>query len=239
MKIYPVIHMQSPEHALTLSKQAFGAGADGVFVIDHVTYQTPEILTETYQHLREELGQTAWIGVNYLNLFPNEAALHLVSAKHSDFISQMPDGLWADDAISTAGLHDVPALKSANLMEDVAYFGGIAFKYTRHYTDDPAEAAAQAVEYASMVDVVTTSGAGTGISAKVDKVAAMKQAMREAGIDKPLALASGVTIDNIRSFGQAGLDIVLAASSIETGKYSGVFNLYKMYELIHAAHEIE
>jgi len=229
--------MQSPEHALLLSKQAFGSGADGVFLIDHVTYQTPEILTETYQHLREELGATAWIGVNYLNLYPNEAAMHLVSAKNSNFITQMPDGLWADDAISTAGLHDVPALKSANLMEEVAYFGGIAFKYTRHYTDDPDEAAAQAVEYASMVDVVTTSGRGTGESASIEKVAAMKRAMIEAGIDKPLALASGVTIDNIQSFGRAGLDIVLAASSIETGKYSGVFDLRRMNELILAAHK--
>jgi len=237
MKIYPVVHMQSPEHALLLSKQAFGSGADGVFLIDHVTYQTPEILTETYQHLREELGAAAWIGVNYLNLYPNEAVHHMVSAKSSGFITQMPNALWADDAATTAHLHDVTALKHEYEMEDTDYFAGIAHKYTPSHTEDPELAAALAVEYGPFVDVVTTSGPGTGLPANVDKVAAMKRAMLEAGIDKPLALASGVTIDNIRSYGLVGLDIALVASSIETGKYSGVFDLRRMNELIRAAHK--
>jgi len=227
--------MRSPEHALKLSKQAFGSNADGVFLIDHDSHHTPEVLTSAYQFLRQELGAKAWIGVNYLTLYPGEAVRHLFHAKENEQITQFPDALWSDDAISTADLHDVPALKHVYGMEGVEYFGGIALKYTPSYTENPELAAALALEYAPAVDVATTSGPGTGYAVSVDKVAAMRQALVEAGLGTPLALASGVSIANIDSY-RPYVDRVLAASSIETGLYSGVFDLYRMHELIEAAH---
>ena len=233
MKIYPVVHMDSPDQALTLSKQAFGAGADGVFLIDHRTFHHPEVLTDVYREIREALGGTAWLGVNYLNLSPAQAVRHLDMSMTTKAIDNLPNGLWTDDATTEAHIHNVPALKHVYGMDNIEYFGGIAFKYQLNYTDDPVEAAAQAREFIDDVDVVTTSGAGTGYSADVSKVAAMKAAIG----NKPLALASGVDIHNIDHYREAGLDMALVASSIETAKYSGKFDLRKMHDLIQQAHD--
>ena len=46
------------------------------------------------------------------------------------------------------------------------------------------------------MDVVTTSGPGTGWSASVEKIGAMKEALG----DFPLAIASGVTPENVTDY---------------------------------------
>ena len=69
------------------------------------------------------------------------------------------------------------------------YFGGVAFKYQRA-VEDLERAASLAAKY---MDVVTTSGPGTGKAATRDKIKAMKRALA----DTPLAIASGVTPENV------------------------------------------
>lgn len=115
----------------------------------------------------------------------------------------------------------------------VALLGGVAFKYTPSYTDDPVGAAAAARELEPFVDVVTTSGPGTGMSPQPEKLAAMKHA-----IGKPLAVASGIGPDNIH--GYAGtVDQILVASSVETQPYSGIFDVAMLAEFITIAHDID
>jgi predicted TIM-barrel enzyme len=46
------------------------------------------------------------------------------------------------------------------------------------------------------MDVVTTSGPGTGLPANVEKISRMKQALG----DFPLAIASGITSENIHKY---------------------------------------
>jgi uncharacterized protein len=46
------------------------------------------------------------------------------------------------------------------------------------------------------MDVVTTSGAGTGQAAHLEKISAMKAALG----DLPLAIASGITPENVRDY---------------------------------------
>ena len=72
------------------------------------------------------------------------------------------------------------------------YFGGVAFKYCRRV--EQLEAAARiAIRY---MDVVTTSGPGTGKAAEPDKLRRMRQALGSF----PLALASGVTPENVTDY---------------------------------------
>ena len=74
------------------------------------------------------------------------------------------------------------------------YFGGVAFKYQREV---PPEKLGDAAKLASKyMDVVTTSGPGTGRAAAVEKIATMKKALG----DFPLAIASGITPDNAADF---------------------------------------
>ena len=92
-------------------------------------------------------------------------------------------GFWTDDAeykpFPTAGL----------------WFGSVAFKYRALIAAHNYGAVArQAV--AIGVDVVTTSGPGTGRAPDVSKI----QTMSEALGGHPLAIASGITPENVEAF---------------------------------------
>lgn len=79
-------------------------------------------------------------------------------------------------------------LRAVNpLAAAVTYYGGVSFKYTAGYTDDPDIAAESARALNPFVDVVTTSGPGTGKAAPVSKLVAMKHAIGS----QRLGLASG------------------------------------------------
>lgn len=67
------------------------------------------------------------------------------------------------------------------------------------------------------MDVITSSGPGTGRAAPVGKT----QALRRGAGNHPTALASGVSPENIDGF-LPFVDAYLVASVIETASYSGV-----------------
>jgi len=73
-------------------------------------------------------------------------------------------------------------------------FGGVAFKYQREVAPDQLGRAAAAAR--PFMDVVCTSGPGTGKEADVGKIAALRAGLG----DGALALASGVTVDNVASY---------------------------------------
>jgi len=107
------------------------------------------------------------------------------------------------------------------------YFGGVAFKYQR-------EVAADALGRASVVamsymDVVCTSGPGTGKAADVAKVIAMREAI---GPDGAIALASGVTAENVAAY-LPYVDAFLVGTGIEAR--FGVLDRAKLADLLAAA----
>lgn len=87
------------------------------------------------------------------------------------------------------------------------YFGGVAFKYQRA-VGDLATAARLATHY---MDVVTTSGAGTGTAASAGKIQTLKSAIGSF----PLAIASGVSPENVHHYLDTA-DCFLVASAIST-----------------------
>lgn len=225
--VLPVVHVRDHDQAAAQAVVAFAAGAPGVFLIDHGGNSAIDLL-----RVFEEVSIThsdRFVGVNFLGLRSGLAGFRtIVDALEDGTITRAPDGLWTDDAI--------PEAKAAlnyqieHLNGQTRHFGGVAFKYTRAYTDDPARAAEEATRLTDMVDVVTTSGPGTGHAASPAKIRAMKDAIG----DRPLALASGVDAKNIARY-LGSVDFVLAATSIETASYSGGFDQEKLGALLLAA----
>ena len=126
-----------------------------------------------------------WIGVNCLDLTP---------AQVFEAIPDDVSGIWVDNALIDERMDRQPDAEAVQSIRQTRgwpglYFGGVAFKYQRAVSD-VARAARVA---AGCMDVVTTSGPATGQPAHRQKIAAMKAAIGQ----KPLAIASGISPDNV------------------------------------------
>ncbi|QHN42521.1 hypothetical protein GII36_01495 [Candidatus Mycosynbacter amalyticus] len=242
MKIFPVVHIGGGEkglsQAVTQSELAFEHDADGVYLIRHAAGETAVAeLFRAYAAVRQATPQESYVGINILQArSPREA---VAMTKQEVVGIAAPSGLWVDD-ITWHG-HDADMLahvRKTPRLDGMRTLGGVAFKYTDSYTEDPAEAATQAYMYNNFADVLVTSGPETGRSADPQKTRAMKRqlATGESG-EGLLALASGIDIDNIADF-EGSVDEVLVASSVETEKGSGIFDEAKLRDLIQAAHKL-
>ena len=210
---------------------AYELGADGVYLIDHTSHVQTDRLVEAYSVLAST-HPDKFIGLNFLQCTNSYSTFKLLGKLAADDeIPRLPDGLWVDCAAVVAEATD--ELRSAQPeLRDIRYLGGIAFKYTPFHTEDPVEAAGQARRFSSYVDVVTTSGPGTGQPANPEKVVAMKAAIGP----QRLAIASGIDASNIELY-RHSLDEVLVSTSVETSPQSGIFDPGKLAELIASAHQ--
>ena len=183
--VLPVIHVSTEEQALRNVEIARKAGADGVFLINHLI-MSDDLLAIHAAVCRRFAGW--WIGVNCLDLD---------SATVFSRISADVSGVWSDKAMIVEDRKDQPDAEAVGEARKTSgwhglYLGGVAFKYQRR-VDDVGAAAAIAARY---MDVVTTSGPGTGHAADVVKIHTMKKAIG----DHPLAIASGITPENIGDY---------------------------------------
>ena len=231
IEIYPVVHINERVQALGQTALALEKGADGVFLIDHFSPDESTLL-KTYDEAADKFP-LSFIGINMLRAQSSlEAFSTVIKAKNNGSIGRYPSGLWVDNAISK--LHETHYFRIRSKLATIRYLGGVAFKYTPYYIDEPEVAAAEAAWTERYVDVVTTSGPETGKPPNPDKIAAMKQALER----KPLAVASGIDAGNLEQYAE-WVDQVLVASSIETYSGSGVFDEAKLADLIEMAHELE
>ena len=234
LAIFPVVHVQSVDQAQQQAALALDAGADGVYLIDHGS-GAADLLESAFNAVTQR-HPSAFIGLNFLAIGCGvDAFAHVHQCVTAGRLRRYPNALWVDDALPLTSPHsthaDVPDLKAAvPELSCVAYLGGVAFKYTRTYTDDPEQAATEASALVTHVDVVTTSGPGTGKPPSPEKLRAMKAAAGPV----PLAAASGVDAGNIADL-RPYLDVVLVASSIETQPYSGEFDRGRLAEIIRLA----
>ena len=183
-RFYAVIHVEDFEQVSVNAAYAYENGADGIFLINHSL--SCEDLLEIYHDVRKKYPDQ-WIGLNFLG--PDAArAMQMLPAD--------ADGLWTDNAeIDEDGPNIIPGQWYADFKKThprSSYFGGVAFKYQRHVEN--LECAAKEAQLC--MDVICSSGAGTGIAANVDHVRRLCSGKG----DRPLALASGVTPENIHTF---------------------------------------
>jgi uncharacterized protein len=180
----PVIHVEGGAQALRNVEIALLGGADGVFLINHsISYRS---LIECYEEVRKKFPGM-WIGLNCLDL----------GTSSINYIPIEMDGLWVDNAHVNESQNPVHGAKEFQRLRwnrdwQGLYFGGVAFKYQEEIKD-VARVAKLAVPF---VDIITTSGPGTGKAAPLSKI----RAMREAIDDHPLAIASGITLENVEEY---------------------------------------
>ena len=206
----PVIHPVSKETAMDSIEIAVQSEADGIFLINQglSTFQTIELANEVLEKYPD-----LWIGLNLLGYLPSNAL---------GMIPTGIKGIWADSSED----EEFPLVKE-QLNWDGFFFGGVAFKYQKHV---PLYEISSACEDAiKIVDVVTTSGPGTGKPAAINKI----EVFREALGDFPLALASGVDSDNIQGY-LPFVDAFLVGTSIE--KEFGILDAKKTKELSKKIH---
>lgn len=187
--VLPVVHVENEEQALRNVEIAKRAGADGVFLINHS--MTTAALLEIYNAVREKFFDY-WIGLNCLDITPLSVFSHVLPLRLD--IS----GVWTDNAmISEINPHQSEARRILEIISEIGwrglYFGGVAFKYQPLVND----LRLVIREASCLMDVITTSGEGTGIAADVEKIKTIWDALDE-GI--PLAIASGITPENVSEY---------------------------------------
>lgn len=184
-QVHVVVHVLGADQAIEQVRVAQGEGADGAWLIDHAGDH--HRLRRTMSAVRDVVPDF-WLGVNFLDLTVDRAAA---------FVDARMDGLWSDNACVHVNEDREIALRALRVRASRGweghYFGGVAFKGQR-LEEDVADAAERAI---GLMDVVTTSGAGTGLAAPEEKLRRMHAAL--AG-RCPLALASGVTPENVETY---------------------------------------
>jgi uncharacterized protein len=204
--LLPVIHPVGRAEALASVEVAVAAGVKGVFLINQGMSERQVLAL--MMELRG-LHPTLWVGVNLLGFSPAQILERGLEAGDGRL-----DGIWSDDAgIDEDAAQQPEAAAFVVRRREVGwkglYFGGVAFKYQREVPDAKLETAAFAAR--GYMDVVCTSGPGTGHEARVEKVAAMREGL---GSNGALALASGVTPDNVDRF-LPYVDAYLVGTGIE------------------------
>lgn len=199
------VHVDTPKQTQDNVQIAKEEGADGVFLVNHAVEW--KHMTEWYHEVRQK-HPDFWVGLNYLDL------------RQLDAMRTLPcdaSGLWVDDM----GIRDddeatpnTMRLLRANWWlrhPERLHFGGVAHKGQRPVAD-PAQAAKNAV---GKTDVITTSGEKTGSAPTIEKIVSIRRAI---GDEYPLAVASGISRENVRQF-KPYVDCFIVASSIGKSFY--------------------
>lgn len=197
--VLPVIHIETPKQTLDNATIAYETGADGVFLISMRRMNHREVL-QMHKTVRQYFA-TWWIGINYLDL-PAVSVFDNIDAGVS--------GVWVDNAEIYEWLEKQVTAEKIKLVREKSnwkglYFGGIAFKYQPE-VNNVGLAAKIATSY---MDVVTTSGTKTGSAPDLRKIEIMKNAIG----DFPLAIASGISPENIEHYLKV-VDCFLVATSL-------------------------
>lgn len=198
MIFLPVIHVTDMDQAKINADTAFSNGADGIWLINHSVSHLE--LLDCYSHVREYYSDK-WIGLNFLDLSWSEVV---------DFLPITINGLWTDysgvdDQFNQDRYQKLFTFYWNLRYHKIKYFGGVAFKYQK-----PVDHAKATVLAKGLMDVITTSGPGTGQAPTLDKIKIMDKAR---DYNQSLAVASGLSIENISSF-KGIIDYAIVASSI-------------------------
>ncbi len=227
--VLPVIHVIKYRQACNNIDKLIDANVGGCFLINHDF--SIDIFLPIIRTIRNKYPNF-WIGINFLAVTGRDAFPVLAKLTIEGY---RIDGYWADDA--RIDEHEVWQIEANDILEvrrecgwEGLYFGGTAFKKQRPVdTKDYAVAAKTA---ANFMDIVTTSGEGTGIVANIDKIKTFRYALP----DKPIALASGITSKNVYNYSM--VDCFMVSTGINfTGDFYNI-DPHKLYLLTSKCEEI-
>ncbi len=203
--VIPVVHLETEQQGLINAEIAFNEGADGIFLINHTVGW--EMVLDI-QSAMKKVYPDKWIGVNCLGA---------KTIKVFESVPRNIDGIWVDNAeIHEYRSRQVRPQRNYEFKQEYTpeslYFGGVAFKYQNIV--EPEFFADVAIKAKDYMDVVTTTGVGTGEAAEIAKIKIMKEALG----DFPLAIASGITPENIEEY-LPYADCFLVATGISKSFY--------------------
>lgn len=161
---------------------------DGIFLINHQVLH-PELFK--IGRTIKETFPGIWMGINCLDLTPHE-----IFSKIPDVI----DGIWVDNAgIRENKSEQKYAEQKLELQRRIGwkglYFVAVAFKYQK-----PVKDLERTAKIASnYMDVVTTSGPGTGMTPETQKIRKMADAI-DSNENAVLGIASGITPENVEKY---------------------------------------
>lgn len=202
--LFVVVHVTSVDQAHRNLDIALRGGADGMFLIQHGGDETLPLfdIQESYLACFDEYESKPWIGVNKLQFNPLDAFL--------TYSGLQTNGVWCDDSFPTDTYFTLRTWLARQLQAGGTplYFGGVAFKYRGEVP--ASRLGIVTCRAAETVDVVTTSGEQTGTPPSVEKILTMRAAL---GGNVPLAIASGISAENVKDY-LPYVDAFLVASSI-------------------------
>lgn len=217
MEIIPVIHVVNNEQVFDNVEICKRNGINKIFLIDHCS-DGKRSLPSYSEEIRERYG--LWVGVNLLG---QDIEKLLIKAEEWDLLNFKTDAIWSDDGLTHFDMDKLMDIEYKNTYNG-QFFGGLAFKYQKQ--PDDLNLACQKSKF--ITDVSVTSGSGTGTAPTKVKI---EQIRKYLGTHHPLAIASGVSADNIKSF--IGLaQYAMVATSI-TNPVTEIINEQKLIELIN------
>ena len=226
--VIPVVHVLNFKQTKENILKIIGEGASGCFLINH-DFGREEFIP-IVKKIREKFP-LLWLAVNFLAETGEIAFPELAKLKAEGYII---DAYWADDACIDENGFNTKASRIAKIKEDSSwnglYFGGTAFKKQRVIEEKRYKDAA--INASHFMDVVTTSGVQTGCAAEINKINDFRKAISET----PLALASGISLDN--AFEYSNVDCFMVATGIN---YEGDFyqiNHVKLSKLLNISRKI-
>lgn len=210
--IIPVLHVQSKKQAIDNLDVLLECGIKQVFIIGHEgKFRSAEKLV----HISDLAHQKGfWCGINSLGYNPIEVLKQYGNAPF--------EALWYDNSFAGIDNEKTKAIYEARdrYAAHVKLFGGVVFKYCPQ-PKDLQEACTVAEQY---MDVVVTSGNGTGIAADVQKINEMRCYLDP---HTKLGIASGITAENVHEY---DADYLLVSTGISKDFYT--FDKEKILKLI-------
>ncbi len=194
------LHVKSSNQAITeAAKILTPDGAHGIILVNNgmeIRSGRSEYpsLFDVAVNLKSKVGDKYLVGLNPLDLRTTKEAIDELYAS-VDTHDLWPDILWTDTHPIIEKGSDVYIPES--ILFDIqgmntAYYGSISFKYQ----PEPHDLEAVALLGSRKFHTVVTSGPGTGQPADVEKIKKMSDIV---GV-KQLALASGITVENMYQY---------------------------------------
>lgn len=212
MNFIPVLHVQSEQQAIDNLNILLECEINQVFVIGHEgKYRSADNLV-SLAVLAQKKG--FWCGINFLGYDP--------IAVLKQYGNTLFDALWYDNSFAGIDNEKTRAIFEARnrYATHIKLFGGVAFKYCPQ-PKDLQEACNVAEKY---MDVVVTSGIGTGIAADAQKISEMR---RYLGPNAQLGIASGITAENVQEY---EVEYLLVSTGISKDFYT--FDKGKILQLL-------
>jgi len=218
--LLPVIHCETVEQTLYNCDMCFRNKICGVWLICH-SAKYPELIRIIGKVREKYPSGKYWIGANFLDLYPQK--IHKILSDNEVEL----DGIWIDNSYinDEEEFQNIPELMRMTRFKfgwKGLYFGGTAFKY-QSQPKNLAKCVTLAKDY---MDVVCTSGSGTGRAMSVEKAVVFEKYCK--GV--PVAVASGLSVGNAALFSQYVNCFMTATSILRQGDFHN-FDEQKLRQL--------